>query len=88
MIKFISGKLNTKINQDVIKSFKKLSKDNYLKSNHCYRYRAFSELTLNKNKILIKKNNNFFQKKEINHFAGNVSRKFKPIEKKINTLSK
>ena len=83
MIRFISGKLNTRINNKVIQSFKKLSKDNYLKSEHCYRFRAFSELNLNKSKIYIKENNNFFQKKEINHFAGNVSRKFKPIRKDI-----
>ena len=66
MIRFISGKLNTKINNNVIQSFKKLSKDNYLKSAHCYRFRAFfSELNLIKNEIYIKKNNNFFQKKKL-----------------------
>lgn len=83
MIKFISGRLNTRINTKVIKSFKELSKDNYLKSEHCYRFRAFSELNLNKSNVYIKKNNNFFQKKEINHFAGNISRKFEPIKKDV-----
>ena len=80
MIRFISGKLNTKINNNVIQSFKKLSKDNYLKSVHCYRFRAFSELNLVKNEIYIKKNNNFIKKK-INHFAGNISKNLNLFKK-------
>ena len=83
MIEFISGKLSTRITNEVIQSYKRLSKDNYLRSEHCYRFRAFSELNLKKNKIFIKTKNNFFQKNEINHFAGNVSRKFEPIKKNI-----
>ena len=80
MIRFISGKLNSKISENTIKSYNNLSKDKYLDTKNCYRYRAFSEIFFKNKNIIIRKKREFFQKKEINHFAGNISRKFQSIE--------
>ena len=80
MIKFLSGTLNTKIPKFVSNNFKKLKEDKYLDAKHCYRFRSFSEFEIKKNKTILKKNRNFYQKKEINHYAGNISRRFKPID--------
>jgi hypothetical protein len=83
MIKFLAGSLQTKISRDVLNSYNNLEEDNYLDAKHCYRFRAFSEINFIKKKILIKKNRFFFQKKSINHFAGDIARKFIPIDNNV-----
>jgi len=81
MIKFLSGKLNTKIPNEVLSNFNKLKEDKYLDAKHCYRFRSFSEFEIKKGEIVLKQKRDFYQKSEINHYAGNISRRFEPINK-------
>ncbi|MEO3787204.1 2OG-Fe dioxygenase family protein [Actinocorallia sp. B10E7] len=67
------------IDGDLLRSFEGLAEDRYLKSEHCFRFRAFGSARVKGNAVLWEEDLVFRQGRDINSYAGGVDRRFPPI---------
>jgi hypothetical protein len=60
-------------------SFDSLAADRYLRSDPCFRYRAYGDATLNDGRLSWRPHGPFFQSASVNEYAGGIVREFAPL---------
>jgi hypothetical protein len=68
-----------KIGDALIESYDDLLKDEYLKTDRCFRYRAFSGASVKGDSVSWKADFAFYQEPEINPYSGGIHRGFPPL---------